>query len=360
MELEVQSFLRAGRTLADLEAAYAIRSRVSGTLGVVSLNYNQIASPMGEMLCQQCRALILEVDTWNVVSRSFFKFFNAGETHAHSLDWALARVEEKVDGSLICFYFHRDAWHVATKGTPDASGAVGDSALSFRQLVEQTLTAMGCPFAEFTTLLDPKIFYSFELTAPENRIIVPYAAPQLTWLGAWDSGTLAELELADLPALPMPRVRTFALQTLADVQAALLHFAPLEGEGFVVRDGAFRRLKLKSPAYLRIDRVLCGLTTPPRKIELVLSDGFDDVLPLLPEAIQTELQEIIGRLAAFRLDVLTVFETLRTHSDRKAFASAALAHSFAPLLFWLHDGVSLDNAIRRSRPEKLAKWLTLE
>ena len=71
------------------------------------LNYNQIASPMAEVICQECRALLLEMGTWDVVSRSFFKFFNYGQPEAHPVDWATARVQEKLDGSLICLYFHR-------------------------------------------------------------------------------------------------------------------------------------------------------------------------------------------------------------------------------------------------------------
>ncbi len=69
-ELQVQRFLRGGGTLADLAATYGIRAKTDAALGVVMLNYNQIASPMAETICQECRALLLETGSWNVVSRS--------------------------------------------------------------------------------------------------------------------------------------------------------------------------------------------------------------------------------------------------------------------------------------------------
>lgn len=154
-DLEVQKFLRGGGTLADLATTYGIKAKADAALGVVMLNYNQIASPMAETICQECRALLLETGTWNVVSRSFFKFFNLGEPNAHAVDWETARVQEKLDGSLVCFYFHRERWRVATKGTPDASGPVNSHPITFAGLVKQALVEMGSSFEDLTERLDP-------------------------------------------------------------------------------------------------------------------------------------------------------------------------------------------------------------
>ena len=51
-DLEVQNFLRGGGTLADLATTYGIKAKADAALGVVMLNYNQIASPMAETICQ--------------------------------------------------------------------------------------------------------------------------------------------------------------------------------------------------------------------------------------------------------------------------------------------------------------------
>ena len=313
-ELEVQRFLRGGGTLADLAATYGIKAKADADLGVVMLNYNQIASPMDETICQECRALLLETGLWNVVSRSFGKFFNYGEPNAHAVDWATARVQEKLDGSLICVYFHQWQWRVATKGTPDASGPVNSHAMTFAGLVHQTLAEMGSSWEDLTARLDPAVFYSFELTAPENRIIVPYAERRLTWLAAWDARTLEELEIAALPDLPAPRVREYPLRTLDEVMAAVEAIAPFVAEGFIVRDAAHRRIKIKSASYLMVDRLLCSLSTPRRKVEAVLSEQFDDMVPQLPAPVRDEMLALQARLREFRRDVARTFDALAAKS----------------------------------------------
>ena len=359
MELEVQKFLRGGGTLDDLAATYAIKAKHNAALGVVALNYNQIASPMHEPICQECRALILETDGWAVVSRSFFKFFNWGEPNAHPLDWGTARVQEKVDGSLICFYFHQGAWQVATKGTPDASGPVNTSGTTFRALVERALVEGGSSVAGLTERLDPNIFYSFELTAPENRVIVPFAERRLTWLAAWDKATLAELDIAELDDLPVARVPEYPLQTRDEVMQAVDAIAPFSGEGVVVRDAAYHRVKIKSAAYVMIDRVLGTLSTTRRKVEAALSPNFDDMLPHLPDTVKAELLDIQARAAALRRDIGETFARLHGLPDRKAFAAEALAYPYSPVLFWLHSGVDMDECFRRLASDRLVEWLGL-
>ncbi len=359
MELEVQKFLRGGGTLEKLAATYAIKAKHNEGLGVVALNYNQIASPMHEPICQECRALILGTEQWEVISRSFFKFFNWLEPNAHPLDWATARVQEKVDGSLICFYFHRGEWRIATKGTPDASGPVNTSGTTFRALVERALVEGGSSLAGLAERLDPNTFYSFELTAPENRVIVPFAERRLTWLAAWDKATLAELDIAALEDLPTARVREYPLQTLEEVTRAVEAIVPFSGEGVVVRDAAYHRVKIKSAAYVMIDRVLSTLSTPRRKVEAALSAGFDDMLPHLPDTVKAELLDIQARASALRREIAGTFAHLRGMPDRKAFAGQALKHPYSAVLFWRYSGVEMDECFQRLPPDRLVDWLGL-
>lgn len=202
VELEVQRFLRDGRTLEDLTAAYSVKATIDPALGVVMLNYYQLASPMEEKISQECR-------------------------------------------SLVCLYFHRSKWRIATKGTPDASGPVNTHTMTFADLVRRSLVDMGSSFAELTARLNPTFFDSFELTAPENRIIVPHEERRLTWLAAWEAKTLIELETISLPDLPTPRVKEYPLRTIEEVMAAVEAIAPYAAEGFIVWDAAHRRVKIK-------------------------------------------------------------------------------------------------------------------
>ena len=102
---------------------------------LVMLKYNQVLSPMEDPVVQECRGLILdEAEGWRVVSRPYDKFFNYGEPLAAVIDWATARVYEKLDGSLMTLYFYDGAWQVASSGMPDGGGTLHDGTGTFREL----------------------------------------------------------------------------------------------------------------------------------------------------------------------------------------------------------------------------------
>jgi len=82
--LETVQFI-AEHGLAALSDRFKILVRRHAEFpSLVHLSYNQIESPMGERVCQECRGLILdEADSWRVVSCPFFKFFNYGNRTPH-------------------------------------------------------------------------------------------------------------------------------------------------------------------------------------------------------------------------------------------------------------------------------------
>ena len=45
---------------------------------------------MASPVVQECRGLLLEEGTWNVVAMPFTKFFNFGEKLAPTIDWSTA------------------------------------------------------------------------------------------------------------------------------------------------------------------------------------------------------------------------------------------------------------------------------
>jgi ribosomal protein S8 len=66
----------------------------------ILMKYDQLVSPtiMANIEVQECRGLILEKGTWNVMSLAFTKFFNSEEGNAAKIDWNTAHVLEKLDG----------------------------------------------------------------------------------------------------------------------------------------------------------------------------------------------------------------------------------------------------------------------
>ena len=101
-----------------------------------------------EQWALQCRGTVLEKDSNRLVCYPFDKFFNAGEKHASDLDWASARIYEKLDGSLIKVYWHLNSdtnskgeWIVATNGTIDARETQATDSMTFHQVF---LDALKC------------------------------------------------------------------------------------------------------------------------------------------------------------------------------------------------------------------------
>ena len=360
MEFEVQKYLRSNHTIEDLVAEYAIEAREVD--GVVSLNYSQIASPMDEIIPNECRGLILEVGTWNVVSRSFRKFYNWGEERAAKIDWNTAKVLEKVDGSLIGFWYYKGEWRISTKGTPNAGGSCGDNAFTFRDLILLTLKDMGFTLESFTKYLDPTIFYSFELCAFENMVIIPYDHRELVWLACWDSVTLEEIDI-DTMALQIPirKPNKYPTQTIDQLIAAANAIGKFELEGYVVSDSNLNRIKIKSPAYLAADRVMSRLATPRRLIEFVVMPNYDDVYAILPPYKQEQVAIIHEQVRVLVNEINAIFDELKPlAASRKDFAIAATKTKYSSYLFQLLDGKDNETILQKISADTIANWIGLK
>ena len=64
----------------------------------VILKYDQIHSDFNIPLVRECRGIIITKDTHEVVCHPFDKFGNYGEGYCPEIDWATARVQQKIDG----------------------------------------------------------------------------------------------------------------------------------------------------------------------------------------------------------------------------------------------------------------------
>mgnify|MGYP000921629595 FL=1 len=75
--LEVQKYLKSGKTLEDLKNELAIKTTHHDSLPLVILNYDQIESrPKDHPIVRECRGLTLRSDNFDLVGKSFNRFFN--------------------------------------------------------------------------------------------------------------------------------------------------------------------------------------------------------------------------------------------------------------------------------------------
>ena len=313
--LKVQEYLRNGGTLDSLKEKYAIVSvRHKTYSNLVLLKYDQLESPFGEEIVQECRGLILdESKDWEFVCLRFKKFFNYGEGHAASIDWNTARVEEKVDGSLMTVYHYDGKWHVATSGTPDASGQVSDFPFSFAELFWKTFEEMGYK-------LDDDWYdwcFSFELTSQYNRVVVRYTEPSLTLIGVHNRYLYSEFSTQNWQFKP---VKTFSLSSFDEIVDSFATIDPLSQEGYIVVDGNFKRVKMKNPAYVAIHHLKDGFGYK-RITEIVRSSETSEFLTYFPEyapqfnEVQSKYNDLVSELG-------TMYDTIKDIDLQKDFALA--------------------------------------
>lgn len=244
--------------------------------------YDQINSPMGNPVVQECRGIVLDENaSWGVVSYPFKKFFNHGEGHAAEIDWKSAKVQEKVDGSLMSLYFYDGDWHVASSGTPHAGGKAHDSDLTFAELFWKTWTDRGyskpdVSFKHFT--------FCFELTTPHNRVVVPHHECNITLLGARNILTGEEVANHNFAGFDWQMVREFPLNSLESTLESLKSFEGIKQEGYVVVDDNFNRIKIKHPGYVAIHHMK-GDDGPSYKkmLQIVLTGEGSELLTYFPE-----------------------------------------------------------------------------
>lgn len=324
--------------------------------------YSQTDSPLGEPAVQGCRGLILDADRdWDIVAYPYDKFFNRGEGHAAVIDWATARVLEKLDGSLIILYHYDGAWQAASSGLPDAGGNVNGGAMTFADLFWETWAGLGYADPDGTG-----ITYMFELLTKHNRIVVKQDRPRVVLHGArllhalttgGEDPALRECHPPVVARRSWDVVRSFPLQSLADVTAAAEALHGHDGEGFVVVDGNFNRIKVKSPAYVALSHIKDSYG-PRRFLDLVRMGETAEVLTHFPEwtAEVTAVAERYGRLlSAVEAD----YSAHAAVTDQKTFALRVKDLPWAGALFARRAGKIRDaGEWARAMPvERLEKLL---
>ncbi len=334
-QMEIQAYLRGSGMLEELARDLAIRhTRHPEYLNLILFKYDQINSPMDNALVQECRGLILnETANWRVVARAYSKFFNYGEPNAPAIEWATARVQEKVDGTLCIFYHYNNLWHVATTGTPDAGGRVHNGERIFRDLIWETARNYQLE------LLSSAHCYLFELTSPYNRVVVPHEQSSLTLLGIrqTDNGDWIALEQASqYVSGSVPVVREFAFDSLAALFASLENINPLEQEGYVVVDGADNRIKVKHPRYVAL-HLLKESFNVRAYIEVLRAGETPELLTYFPE-IGAEYAPIRAAYESLAEEIDSDYARLQPLSTQKEFAQSALKTRCSAALFAIRAG----------------------
>lgn len=288
--------------------------------GLFCVTYDMIESTLSDPIVRECRGIILESKTFQVVCRAFDKFFNAQESLGQ-IDLAKLKEQkewvclEKVDGSLIKLYWHPklQTWRWATNNCIDAYDAPVFSSSTIQKRSFGHILSEMIDIDEITKNLDKSYTYIFELCHPDTIVVLRVDKPSMTYLGRRHCETGKEiLSIHDMDTFPnMERPKIYGTsedggRTVDDWVSHFLHRPASEGlvEGIVLvgwnsRDQTepYVRVKVKTPSYVSI----ANMDMSPSGIRSVLLEAMrtgsaDDVLGAFPIPLINEANVIYDAL----------------------------------------------------------------
>lgn len=363
MELQVQQYLRNGGTPEELKSKLGINCKRSERHPSLRLfKYDQIDSPNSHPIVNECRGLILNADdNWCVVAHPFHRFFNYGDTDAATIDFSTARVQEKLDGSLMTMYWYGGEWNVATSGNPDAAGRVGDNLFDFRELFWKTFDQMKFPL----DMCEEDTTYMFELTSPYNKVVVPHAEAKLSLIGInhcvqgdWEEGFVSYYP-------DFNPVREFKLTSINQIVESFASIDGMRQEGYVVVDNNFNRIKVKHPQYIALHHMKDSLGSTVRHlVEIARTGEQSEFLSYFPE-FQERYDDVKRRYDEFIDGMDVQYDIIRGDKpkvNRKDFALEATKTKLPGYFFARLDGKvdDIKHYVKDMQIDALMKCLKLK
>jgi RNA ligase len=291
------------------------------------------------------RGLIYDTRDDAIVASPFSKFFNWGEREVIIPDEPFVAYE-KLDGSLGISYVDADGLpSVATRGSFTSFQAKRGTQVLRTQYAHtlDKILALG------------KVTLCFEIILPEYRIVVDYAGREdLVLLAAFDAETGRELSLDEprIAGLELPLAKRYAPATLDEARALIESPVFDNAEGVVVRFAGGLRLKLKREEYLRLHRIVTGIT--PRRIWEMLKEGNPPIERLFagtPAPFQAWARAEVDKIERQRAAIVAASEqayreiVATAPPDRKTFAMSAQKQRNSAILFKMLDGLPYDEVV---------------
>ena len=342
----IKDYILYQNLLKEVEAG-RVTSNQKGDL--VLFKYTQDTHIEGKWndVNRQARGLIMRTDG-TVVARPFAKFFNLGEvseTRLENLPQEGAEVFEKLDGSCGIGYLAEGQWRIATPGSLVSEQAKFASEVLINLYDTQALPKDCTPV--------------FEIVYPGNRIVCDYSKDPrgtqfLALLAIIEHGGVEWHQrrvdqIADKCGFPRPR------RCSVDIRSDIPF--PDNEEGYVVLFENGLRVKVKSPGYLRIHRLL-NYMTPKGVIDLMRGREYGATLRELPPSIAKDFDDIRAAIQVqfdslksdancnlYRLHIAVGEDAAR--KDKALWIQANVAPEKRGLVFALLDAKDIEDGLWR-------------
>ncbi|MCR5806998.1 MAG: hypothetical protein K6G68_08200 [Oscillospiraceae bacterium] len=319
-------------TWQDILTKKGIRFRSEGRLTI--FNYEAVCD-FSDPVVQESRGIVIDTQSLEPVCWPFRKFGNWNESYADSIDWHSARVQDKIDGSIIKLWYDRQErrWRFSTNGVISAETANAEATLkhTFMDIIRRADNFGQIPFDK----LDCDCTYIFEMVSPENRVVIDYPFYRLFHIGTRNNITGREF----ISDIGLEKPHEYALHSLEECTAAAESLNTAENvdkEGFVVVDKDFCRIKIKSPRYLVIHHTIGNGAFTKERCLRMLTEGITDIdgfcrdyprYAVILRFYQYKLAELEYEVGMYTAYVRNLYEELSR--ERKAVAAAIKTHRLA-------------------------------
>lgn len=363
------------KLLSDSPYFVKTKRTIIGKKTYVMFCYSQIESDFSNSIVRECRGIIFREGEWSKpVCHAFDKFGNYGEDYVPDIDWASAKVTEKIDGSLIKVWWNSDTqrYSVSTNGTINAFDAPIED-VKYKSFGELFCNAVN--ITKFLCVLDRhmKSTYIFEIVSPVNRVVVPYENLQVYFLGERDFNDILTSFVdsdctEDFKNIGIETPHIYPMHNLEDCVSAASQL-PWDEEGYVVHDKYQNRVKIKSPAYVVAHYArMNGNVTVSRLIDVILTGETSEFLVYCAD-YKDAIEKIKNKMMLFREALKSALQDIKqkTHSagliSRKDFAALVKEYPtyVQPYLFLNYDNsVSVEDYLKEwntCKWEKVVKLL---
>jgi len=311
--LYIQLYLRYGGTYEDLKTNLGIKITYHPTLPLVIFNYDIINTPRKSLIGLECRGLVLEnnENTWNVVAKPFYRFFNYDEIaikdalHANfnvkMFDFESCETQIKEDGSLMILYNYRNTWMLNTRTNfVHIDGDNGDNRLLMSGLYEVKTTDIAKIFLngfdlkfeslnDLGNLLCKDETYCFEFCSAINRVVRTYNKDTVFLLAVSNNYTFNELSTNEVnviaKSISINRPEIIPITNIHEIVVKLKEVSQIDPtlEGFVIRDKNASRWKIKSYTYFVMHNVIYDkiLVTPKTVVPLILNGEISELFSVI-------------------------------------------------------------------------------
>ena len=295
---------------------------------------------------RECRGLIFDTATGNLISRPYHKFFNAGEKEETQLDkinlYEPHVVLEKLDGSMIRPIPTADGFCLATKaGVTDIAEQAEEFIADKPEYTKFIHSSIACGLTPI-----------FEWCSRKNRIVIDYPQDQLILTAVRDklTGTY----------LPYPIIvetgKNYGIHVVKAVDGLAVQNIDLfikqvreweDNEGIVLRFDDGHMVKIKADDYVLRHKSKDNISQEKNVLQTILDDSVDDLVPLLtPEdaerlksfqtAFWASVEDVSYEMAQKFLSGNTVYP------DKKDFAvefvQKKVDPTHAPLMYGMKGG----------------------